>query len=90
MPLELDHVLNLGLHGKMIVLLVKVPAAALRRHALDLIRRVDAALRLCQNLDIEIGCKDAVARPRRHLLHDDRKRIRLCPDGAACTPYIEL
>ena len=73
MPLELDHVLDLGLHCEMVAVRIEILAATLGSHALDLIRRIDTALCLCENLDIEIGCKDAMACRRRHLLHDDRE-----------------
>ena len=89
--LELDHALDLLFDGIVVAVHdIKVLATTLGRHALDLIRRIDAALRLRQNLDIEIRGKDTVTRPGRHLLHNDGKRVRLCADGAASAPDIEL
>ena len=88
--LELDHTLDFLLHGKTVTIRVEIFAAALRRHTLDLIRRIDTTLRLRENLDIEIRGENAVSRPRCHLFHDDRERIRFCSDGAACAPNIEL
>ena len=89
-PLELDHTLDLWFYSEVIPVFFEILAAAIRCHAFDLIRCIDAALCLCQNLNIEIGCQNTMARSGRHLLHDNGEGIRLCPDRTARTPNIEF
>ena len=90
MALELNDGLDFRLDRILAVHQIKILFLPIRSHALELIVRVNAALRLCQDFDIEIARKDPMLDPRRHLLHDDGQGIGLGADGAAGTPDIEL
>ena len=91
MTLELDELLDVLMHGKRTVAsLREIFIEARILDTLELVVRVDAPLRLGNDLDVEIRRQYAVLLSWSHLFQDHRQRVRLCADGATRTPDIEL